>query len=68
MDSDEALHCAQRRQFPVGTRLGFAAEQLKVGVHMLAYMDQTTQEAADTFYPGYAKAIPTSAVNVDGRR
>jgi hypothetical protein len=24
---------------------------------MLAYVDQTTQEAADTFYPGYAKAM-----------
>src|ERR1700681_2775064 len=40
-----------------GTRHGFAAEQLKVGVHMLAHVDQTTQEAADTFYPGYAKAM-----------
>src|ERR1700681_2595472 len=40
-----------------GTRHGFAAEQLKVGIHMLAYVDQTTQEAADTFYPGYAKAM-----------
>jgi probable LLM family oxidoreductase len=40
-----------------GTRHGFAAEQLKVGVHMLAYVDQTTPEAADTFYPGYAKAM-----------
>jgi alkanesulfonate monooxygenase SsuD/methylene tetrahydromethanopterin reductase-like flavin-dependent oxidoreductase (luciferase family) len=40
-----------------GARHGFAAERLKVGVHMLAYVDQTTQEAADTFYPGYAKAM-----------
>ena len=24
---------------------------------MLAYVDQTTQEAADVFYPGYAKAM-----------
>jgi alkanesulfonate monooxygenase SsuD/methylene tetrahydromethanopterin reductase-like flavin-dependent oxidoreductase (luciferase family) len=30
---------------------------MKVGVHMLAYVDQTTQEAADAFYPGYAKAM-----------
>ena len=29
----------------------------KVGAHMLAYVDQTTQEAADVFYPGYAKAM-----------
>src|SRR5712692_4546265 len=40
-----------------GTRHGFTAEQLKVGVHVLAYVDQTTQEAADIFYPGYAKAM-----------
>ena len=24
---------------------------------MLAYVDHTTHEAADTFYPGYAKAM-----------
>ena len=40
-----------------GKRHGFTAEQLRVGVHMLAYVDQTTQEGADTFYPGYAKAM-----------
>jgi probable LLM family oxidoreductase len=33
------------------------AEQLKVGVHMLGYVADTTQEAADTFFPGYAKAM-----------
>jgi len=32
-------------------------DPMKVGVHMLAYVDQTTQEAADVFYPGYAKAM-----------
>src|SRR5262245_47129443 len=30
---------------------------MRVGVHMLAYVDQTTQEAADVFYPGYARAM-----------
>jgi len=40
-----------------GKQHGFSAEQLKVGIHMLTYVDQTTQEAADTFYPGYAKAM-----------
>jgi probable LLM family oxidoreductase len=40
-----------------GMQHGYSAEHLKVGVHMLAYVDQTTQEAADTFYPGYAKAM-----------
>ncbi len=27
------------------------SDPMKVGVHMLAYVDQTTQEAADVFYP-----------------
>src|SRR2546426_943216 len=40
-----------------GKQHGYPAEQLKVGVHMLAYVGQTTQEAADTFFPGYAKAM-----------
>src|SRR5213596_738192 len=40
-----------------GTRHGFSAGQLRVGVHMLGYVADTTQEAADTFYPGYAKAM-----------
>ena len=31
--------------------------QLKVDVHMLGYVADTTQEAADTFFPGYAKAM-----------
>jgi probable LLM family oxidoreductase len=40
-----------------GARHGFAAEQLKVGVHMLGYVADTTQNAAETFFPGYAKAM-----------
>src|ERR1700726_792627 len=40
-----------------GTQHGYSAEQLKVGVHMLGYVADTTQEAADTFFPGYAKAM-----------
>src|SRR5258706_1673849 len=40
-----------------GTQHGYSADQLKVGVHMLGYVGQTTQEAADTFFPGYAKAM-----------
>src|SRR5260370_6482450 len=60
-----AIMGGQRRRFrplvdlyrETGKRHGFAAEQLKVGVHMLAYVDQTTQEAAEAFYPGYAKAM-----------
>src|SRR2546422_733325 len=40
-----------------GKKHGYSAEQLRVGVHMLGYVADTTQEAADTFYPGYARAM-----------
>src|SRR5216117_1934768 len=40
-----------------GKQHGYSAEQLKVGVHMLGYVADSTQEAADTFFPGYAKAM-----------
>jgi hypothetical protein len=30
---------------------------LKVGVHALGYVAETTQEAADEFFPGYARAV-----------
>jgi probable LLM family oxidoreductase len=40
-----------------GKQHGFAADRLKVGAHMLGYVSETTQDAADTFYPGYAKAM-----------
>src|ERR1700704_2857163 len=40
-----------------GKQHGHSAEQLKVGVHMLGYVADTTQEAADTFFPGYARAM-----------
>jgi len=38
-------------------RHGHPKEGLKVGVHLLAYVDETTQAAVDAFYPGYAKAM-----------
>jgi probable LLM family oxidoreductase len=40
-----------------GRKAGFAARQLKVGVHALGYVAETTQQAADDFFPGYAKAF-----------
>jgi probable LLM family oxidoreductase len=40
-----------------GKRFGFSPDQLKVGVHALGYVAETTQEAADEFYPGYAQAV-----------
>src|SRR4030081_771733 len=40
-----------------GQQQGYSAEHLKVGVHMLGYVAGSTQEAADTFFPGYARAM-----------
>ena len=40
-----------------GRRAGHAPEQLKVGLHSLGYVAETTQEAVDDFYPGYAKTF-----------
>jgi alkanesulfonate monooxygenase SsuD/methylene tetrahydromethanopterin reductase-like flavin-dependent oxidoreductase (luciferase family) len=40
-----------------GRRAGHSPHQLKVGVHSLGYVAETTQEAADDFFPGYAHAV-----------
>ncbi len=40
-----------------GRRAGHSRDQLKVGVHSLGYVAATTQEAADDFFPGYARAF-----------
>ncbi|MBD5604963.1 MAG: LLM class flavin-dependent oxidoreductase, partial [Candidatus Eremiobacteraeota bacterium] len=40
-----------------GRRAGFAREQLKVGVHALGYVADTTDEAIADFFPGYARAF-----------
>jgi len=40
-----------------GKRHGYAADRLKVGVHAPGYVAQTTEEAADDFFPGYARAV-----------
>jgi len=40
-----------------GRRAGVSRDRLKVGVHSLGYVAATAQEAADDFYPGYARAI-----------
>ncbi len=44
-----------------GRRHGHSPEQLKVGVHALGYVAATTQQAADDFFPGYAKAFASVA-------
>jgi probable LLM family oxidoreductase len=40
-----------------GERAGHPADRLRVGVHSLGYVAGTTQEAADDFFPGYARAM-----------
>ena len=40
-----------------GKQAGHSPDQLKVGVHALGYVADTTQEAADDFFPGYARAF-----------
>jgi len=40
-----------------GRRAHHASASLKVGMHSLGYVADTTKEAADDFYPGYAKAF-----------
>jgi probable LLM family oxidoreductase len=44
-----------------GERAGHPSDRLKVGVHSLGYVAATTQEAADEFFPGYARAISSVA-------
>lgn len=40
-----------------GARAGHSPDRLTVGVHSLGYVAPTTQEAADEFFPGYARAM-----------
>lgn len=40
-----------------GKKAGHPPEQLKVGMHSLGYVANTTKEALDDFYPGYAEAM-----------
>jgi probable LLM family oxidoreductase len=44
-----------------GLRSGHSLDRLKVGVHSLGYVAPTTREAADDFFPGYARAIASVA-------
>ena len=37
-----------------GERAGHPPDSLKVGLHMIGFLADTTREAADIFYPGYA--------------
>jgi probable LLM family oxidoreductase len=40
-----------------GRQAGYPPEQLKVGVHALGYVAETTQQAVYDFFPGYARAF-----------
>jgi alkanesulfonate monooxygenase SsuD/methylene tetrahydromethanopterin reductase-like flavin-dependent oxidoreductase (luciferase family) len=37
-----------------GRRAGYSAGQLRVGLHCIGFLGDTTQQAADDFFPGYA--------------
>lgn len=43
--------------YEAGKRAGHAAEKLKVGVHSIGFAGDTTQQAADDFFPGYAQTF-----------
>ncbi len=40
-----------------GEKAGFAPSQLKVGLHSLGYVANTTEEAVADYYPGYAETF-----------
>ena len=40
-----------------GKRAGFHPDQLKVGLHSLGYVAETTQEAVEGYFPGYARTF-----------
>ena len=40
-----------------GRKAGYSDNQLKVGVHSLGYVAETTKQAADDFFPGYARTM-----------
>ena len=40
-----------------GRRAGHSPDHLKVGLHSLGYVAETTQEAVDDFFPGYAQVF-----------
>ena len=42
---------------PRQTQAGHAPEQLKVGLHSFGYVAETTEQAVEEFYPGYAVSM-----------
>ncbi len=45
--------------YEAGRRAGHSREELKVGIHSIGYVADTTQQAADEFFPGYAYTFTT---------
>jgi probable LLM family oxidoreductase len=43
--------------YEAGQRAGHPREQLKVGLHMIGYVADTTEQAADEVFPGYAETF-----------
>jgi probable LLM family oxidoreductase len=41
----------------IGRRSGYSLERLRVGVHAPGYVAETTEEAANDFFPGFARAV-----------
>jgi probable LLM family oxidoreductase len=40
-----------------GKKAGYPPEKLKVGLHSPGYIAETTEEAADDYFPGFARAV-----------
>src|SRR5208282_3583481 len=61
-----------------GRRAGHSAERLTVGLHSIGFLADTTEQAADDFYPGYAHTFneigkergwpPTTRTHFDAQR
>jgi probable LLM family oxidoreductase len=61
-----------------GRRAGHAPEKLKVGLHSIGFVGESTEQAADDFYPGYAYTFteigkergwpPTTRAHFDAQR
>jgi probable LLM family oxidoreductase len=61
-----------------GRRAGHSAEKLIVGLHSIGFLGDTTRQAADEFYPGYAHTFteigkergwaPTTRAHFDAQR
>jgi probable LLM family oxidoreductase len=44
-----------------GRQAGYSDDRLRVGMHSPGYVASTTEEAADDFYPGWARAVASVA-------